>query len=83
VNLPVKCSPSGPRVTAVGDTQAVDLSRRDVDFGKAAGRGCLNSFYDMLDVETKSRPLLLTQYHNCDLAAGKILLVANVLVRGQ
>ncbi len=72
-------NPSSPRQVP----SAVDLSRRDFDFGKAAGRGCLNSFYDTLDVETKSRPLLLTQDHDCDLAAGKILLVAYVLVRGQ
>jgi hypothetical protein len=51
------------------------LSRRDFDFGIAAGRGCLNSIYDMLDMETKLRPLLLTQYNDCDLPAGKILLV--------
>jgi hypothetical protein len=50
------------------------LSRWDFDFGIAAGRGCLNSIYDVLDMETKLRPLLLPQYHDCDLPTGKILL---------
>jgi hypothetical protein len=57
--------------------------RRNFDLGIAAGRGCLNSFYDTLDVDPKLGPLLPAEYHDCDFSAGKILLVAQVLVRGQ
>jgi hypothetical protein len=79
--LPPQISQSPPSPRRVRG--AADSSRREFDFGKAAGRGCLNSFYDTLDVKTMSRPLLLTRHHDCDLATGKILLVAHVLVRGQ
>jgi len=58
-------------------------SRRDFDFGIAAGCGCLNSFYDSLEVDPKLWPLLPAEYHDCDFSAGEILLVAQVLVRGQ
>jgi hypothetical protein len=43
----------------------------------------MDSFYDTLDVETKLWPLLLAEYDDCDLPTAEILLVADVLVRGQ
>ena len=64
-------------------TKAGRLLRRDFHFGIAARCGCMNSFYDTLDVKTKFWPLLLAEYHDCDFPAGKILLVPHVLVSGQ
>jgi hypothetical protein len=52
------------------------LFRRDFDFGIPAECGCMNSFYDTLDVDPKLWPLLPAEYHYCDFSAGKVLLVA-------
>jgi hypothetical protein len=54
---------------------------RDVHFSIAARRGRIDSFNDALNVGSKSRPLLLAENHNSDFAAGKILLIADVLNR--
>jgi hypothetical protein len=52
------------------------LFQRDFNLGIAAGRGCMNSFYDTLDVDPKLWPLLPAEHYDCDFSAGKILLVA-------
>ncbi len=55
----------------------------DFYFREAARRRSVNCRYNSLQMEPDGRPLLISEHHNGNLSTGKILLITNVLVRGQ
>jgi hypothetical protein len=56
---------------------------RNVDLSIAAQRGAIDSINNALNVGAQLRPLLTTENHDGDFSSRKILLVAQILIRGQ
>ena len=58
-------------------------SAMDIDFRVAAGRGCIHRCDDVPDMQPQNRPSRVTDNNDGNLPAGQVLLMPNVLVRGD